>query len=124
MGDPDALARAALANYRGFFSVTGLVDAEPVAVLEAALDTTALREDPLRARLLANLAAELHFVGDSGRRRALSDEALTIARRFGDPSTLAHVLHARCVAIWEPSTARERLGDWCDSGDVPKPVGL
>jgi DNA-binding SARP family transcriptional activator/tetratricopeptide (TPR) repeat protein len=111
VGDPDALARAALAIYRGFFSFTGLVDAEPVAVLEAALDTTALREDPLRARLLANLAAELHFVGDSARRRALSDESLTIARRFGDPSTLAHVLHARCVAIWEPSTARERLAN-------------
>jgi class 3 adenylate cyclase len=111
MGDPDALARAALANYRGFFSFTGSVDAERVAVLEAALDTTGLREDPLRARLLVNLAVELHFVGDSSRRRALSDEALTIARRFGDPLTLAHVLHARCVGIYEPSTARERLAN-------------
>jgi class 3 adenylate cyclase/tetratricopeptide (TPR) repeat protein len=111
VGDPDALARAALANYRGFFSLSGSVDAERVAVLEAALDATGLAEAPLRARLLANLAVELHFVGDSSRRRALSDEALTIARRFGDPLTLAHVLNARCVGICEPSTTRERLAN-------------
>ncbi|HKY76017.1 MAG TPA: hypothetical protein VJS45_07750, partial [Acidimicrobiia bacterium] len=110
VGDPDALARAALANFRGFFSLSGSVDAERVAVLEAALDTTAFREDPLRARLLANLGVELHFVGDNSRRQ-LSDEALTIARRLGDPMTLAHVLHARCVGTWEPSNIQEILAD-------------
>ena len=41
----------------------------------------------------------------------LSDEALTIARRSADPATLAQVLQARCPAIWEPSTARERLSN-------------
>ena len=111
LGDPDALARSALANHRGAFSFTGSVDAERVALLEAALDATGPRKDPLRARLLANLADELHFVGDSSRRRALSDEALTIARRSGDPATLAQVLVARCPAIWEPSTAGERLAN-------------
>ncbi|MGH8972160.1 MAG: hypothetical protein ACRD0C_03035 [Acidimicrobiia bacterium] len=56
-GDADALARAALANYRGFWSATGVVDTERVAVLESAL-TARGRDTLLRARLLSNLAAK------------------------------------------------------------------
>jgi DNA-binding SARP family transcriptional activator len=108
LGDADALARAALGGYRGFFSSSGLVDDERVGVLEAALDAAG-PEHALRARLLATLAAERHWSDDNVRRRALSDEALTIARRSGDPATLAHVLHARFPAIMEPSTTGERL---------------
>jgi class 3 adenylate cyclase/tetratricopeptide (TPR) repeat protein len=110
-GDANALARAALANYRGFWSVTGTVDAERVAVLESALDFGELSESPLRARLLANLAAELHYAGQGRRRRAVSDEALATALRLGDPATLAHVMLGRCAAVWEPSTCGERLAN-------------
>ncbi|HEV3365412.1 MAG TPA: AAA family ATPase [Acidimicrobiia bacterium] len=107
--DPDALARAALANYRGFWSATGSVDAERVAILEAALQSAG--PGATRARLLANLGAELHYAGNEQRRRALSDEALTMARQGDNPSTLAHVILARCSTIWEPATAMERLAN-------------
>jgi DNA-binding SARP family transcriptional activator len=122
LGDPDAVARAALARYRGYYTFVGVVDAEPVALLEAVLNSAALKT-PLRARLLATLAAELTWSDDNVRRRALSDEAMTIARRSGDPATLAQVLVARFVAIFEPSSARERLANTEELLSVAEQLG-
>ena len=107
-GDEDHLVRAALANSRGYFSAAGFVDAERVAVLEAALERTA-PSDPRRGRLLALLAAELLWSGDHERRRALSDEAVALVRRDGDTATLAHVLTFRVTSVWWPDTLTDRL---------------
>jgi class 3 adenylate cyclase len=107
-GDPDALARAALGNYRGLWSWIGRVDRERVGALEQALRAQPLGPSRARAQLLANLAVEVTYAGDE-RRFALSDEALALARDVGDPATLARVLLARALAIWSPDTVRERL---------------
>jgi tetratricopeptide (TPR) repeat protein len=113
--DPDALARAALASQRGsLWSVAGDVDLERVAVLEAALDAIEGGDSSLRARLLANLALELIWADDRQRRARLSDEALAMARRVGDPATLGEVLAKRAYAIAAPSTLRERLANTAD----------
>jgi hypothetical protein len=48
-GSATALARAALANYRGYWSETLTVDAERVAALEAALEITDPGDSPMRA---------------------------------------------------------------------------
>ncbi len=108
LGDTDALARAALANNRGLFSVVGLVDAERVVALEDALTAYPDPDSPVRARLLAGLGRELVY-GDRDRRVRLNDEALAIARRAGDAPTLAEVLLGRFYAIAAPTTAPERL---------------
>jgi class 3 adenylate cyclase/tetratricopeptide (TPR) repeat protein len=111
-GDPDALARAALANTRGTFSsVVGGVDNERVAALEAALDVAEDDDSPMRARLLAALGRELVFTGDRERRLRLANEALAIARRSGDVATLAHVLLDRFYTIAFPDTLEERLAN-------------
>jgi class 3 adenylate cyclase len=109
--DGIALARAALLNNRGFWSATGTVDVERVAALDAALGLGDPIDSPWRARVLANLAVELHYSDERDRRLVLSDEALAMARRLGDRATLAEVILARCSAIWEPSTAQERLNN-------------
>lgn len=106
--DPQRLVDAALANTRGFVSATGEVDVQRVGVLEAALAAVGDGGGSSRARLLATLAAELTFSGDFPRRRALSDEALALARREGDAATLAAVLSARFITIWTPETLAER----------------
>jgi class 3 adenylate cyclase/tetratricopeptide (TPR) repeat protein len=98
-GDAAALARAALANNRGFFSVAGQVDEERLEVLETAVEAVGPGEAGVRARLLANLAGELVFSGDSDRRDRLADEALEIARRHGDLPTLGHVLAHRIPTL-------------------------
>src|SRR5207245_1753608 len=64
-----------------------------------------------RARLLATLAAQGSRVFDLGHRRALSDEALAIARGLGDKRTLLQVLNLRFNAIWVPATLDERLAN-------------
>jgi class 3 adenylate cyclase/tetratricopeptide (TPR) repeat protein len=102
LGDTECLARAALAGYRGLWTMSLFVDRERVAALEAAAKAREGREDLVRAQLLANLAVELMFDPDRDRRWALSDEALAVARRLGDRPTLGRVLLSRCAAIWEP----------------------
>ncbi len=109
LGDGDRLVRAALANTRGFFSAAGLIDDERVEVLEAAV--AAVREDDLssRARLLALLANELVYAGDLERRTALCDDALELARRAADGSTLAYVGQFLYLAAGFPETLDYRL---------------
>jgi tetratricopeptide (TPR) repeat protein len=113
-GDADALARAALANRRGGLSIlgpVGVVDAERVETLEAALSTLPPGDSPNRARLLAALGQELLYAGDRDRRVHLSQEATDMARRLGEPATLAHVLLERFFTISAPSTLYQRLDD-------------
>jgi class 3 adenylate cyclase/tetratricopeptide (TPR) repeat protein len=111
MRDTERLVRAVLANTRGFVSETGIVDAERVAMLEAALDAIGDHDSAERARLLATLSSELTYSGDWERRKALSDESVSIATRLGDPDTLAKVLGARFITIWTPETLAERIDD-------------
>ena len=109
LGDADAMARAALANNRGMFAVIGAVDEDRTAMLEAALEAQGEADTPLRARLMANLAGEMVYAKDRDLRYRLSAEALAMARRLGDPQTLAQTLLARIVAIWGPASVHDRL---------------
>ena len=68
------------------------------------------RKSAARVQVLAKLAGALHYVpGSEERRRALSEEALGIARRSGDPAVLAFALAARQPALWGPDNLEERL---------------
>src|SRR5262245_61788047 len=58
---------------------------------------------------MARLAAELAFTTAEERRNQLSRDALAMARRLGDPATLAHALHSRHVACWGPGDLEDRL---------------
>jgi class 3 adenylate cyclase/tetratricopeptide (TPR) repeat protein len=108
-GDADALTRAALANHRGFFSVTAGVDVERIAALERALDVAGPDDAPVRARLLANLADELGWSDRHERRVRLAAEALTVARRLDDPATLAHVLARRYTTLATIPARRDEM---------------
>ena len=61
MDDPNRMALAALAGYRGFWSSVGQVDREKVAALETALSCMADVDSQERARILATLCNELTF---------------------------------------------------------------
>ena len=80
-------------------------------------------DTPLRARLLARLALELYYAGDPQRRLALSEEAVALARRLGDPLTLATCLDARHYALWRPETVDERLAVASELRRIAEAVG-
>jgi DNA-binding SARP family transcriptional activator/DNA polymerase III delta prime subunit len=87
------------------------VDTALIALLEEALEELPPDEQRLRARLLARLATELYYSGDSGRERAreLTMEAVAIAKEAGDAVTLTEALVARRVALWDPGHLDERF---------------
>ncbi|MDQ6776625.1 MAG: AAA family ATPase [Actinomycetota bacterium] len=111
LGDPELLARAALANNRGFISSIGEVDEARVRCLEQALELYDPAPSTVRARLLGQLAVELTFSGDWDLRRRHSEDAVAMARELGDPGTLAMVLCQRIAALSHVSTAAERIAD-------------
>ena len=110
LGDTALLGRAAL-GYAGRWSQLGCVEEDVAGLLQEALAALGSEDTPLRARLLARLAFELYYAGDPGRRLAISAEAVELARRLGDPMTLAACPDARHYALWRPETVHERLSE-------------
>jgi hypothetical protein len=107
IGAAEPLARAALGLGA---EVTALVVDEPqVRLLEEALAALGGGDGVLRARVLARLAQTLVFTPALDRRAALSEQAVAMARRLGDPATLAAVLYDRHLAVWGPDNPADRL---------------
>jgi DNA-binding CsgD family transcriptional regulator len=110
IGSPEALARAGLGLGSEFTS--GIVDPVQVGLLEEALTALGEADSPQRARVLAGLARALVSTPQVERRLALSEDAVQMARRLGDPATLAAVLFGRHLAVWgseRAEVAGERL---------------
>jgi tetratricopeptide (TPR) repeat protein len=106
---PDMLGRAA-AGYGGRFLWThALADERLVPLLEDALSGLGDEHSLLRVQLLSRLAAALRHAPSRERRERISEEGLQIARRIGDPATLAYALAAAAAALIAPHNARARL---------------
>lgn len=120
LGDPDRIARAAVADSRGFFSGLGGVDEDRVALLEESLGVVSGDHPGPRALLLAVLASERVFDTDLSHRRGLTDEALRLAREQGDPSVLGRVLALRGMTIQHPETLDERLAETAELVDLAR----
>jgi tetratricopeptide (TPR) repeat protein len=107
LGDTEQLVRAALANSQGV-GAWAEVDPDRIAALEAALAAVGDADSAARARLLATLASQAILTTNFDRRVTMSDEAVAIARRLGDPLTLLQVLNLRFSATWVPETLDDR----------------
>jgi class 3 adenylate cyclase/energy-coupling factor transporter ATP-binding protein EcfA2 len=121
----DALVvAAAIANNRGFASVSGAVDPERRAVLEAALEAVGPAESDDRAQVLALLAAELTYeAGDGERRLQLAHEARSLARKRDDPATVLHVMNVTYHASWTLDSFAERLANTAEAVRLAECVG-
>ncbi len=132
LGDPQRLARTALASALGSLS-PGLVEPDLVALLEEALtrldavQSAGPQEqaaaDALRCRVRVQLALALYWSPQRERREALVDEALALARGIftGEAAraspvqreladrTLAFALAQGFVAVWGPDTVTRGL---------------
>ena len=109
LGSGRLLARAALGfGGRHQWARAGH-DTILVPLLQDALEELGTGDDGLRVRLLTRLACA--WRSDPKRRddsAALSQEAIDIARRLGEPATLSYALAGRFWATWWPENPEER----------------
>jgi hypothetical protein len=111
IADAELAARAALANNRGGLSSTyGEVDRERLAAIDRAIELDDPPNHLRRARLLAIKALELEWDPDFGMRRALAEEAISLARATEDTRTLAEVLRNVAETLRAPDTLAWRIG--------------
>jgi hypothetical protein len=122
-GDTHRLVVAALANNRGLFSSLGVVDAEKVEVLEAALSAMPPDDSNERALLLATLCNEVTYGRPLEERRALADRAREMARRLADPATVVRVLNLVAQPLEAPSTLKERVADAIEALALAETLG-
>ena len=108
LADGELATRAALANSRGYASVIGETDEQRLAAIERAIELDDPPHPVHRALLLALQAMELTWDPDFGRRWALADEAVALARESGDPRTLATVLRQAFFAYGSLQTLELR----------------
>jgi tetratricopeptide (TPR) repeat protein len=109
----DLLAEAAL-GIHVFNLSPGVPDDVAIALLEEALERIGPKDNALRARLLARIATAIYYrFGTAERRNAMVTEAVAMARRLGDPATLAYVLINGQLATWGPDSTERDL-DWVD----------
>jgi DNA-binding SARP family transcriptional activator len=121
---PEQLARAALGYGGRFVWSRAWGDAHLVPLLEEALRALPEEDSELRVRLLARLAAgPLRDSLPPEPRRAMAQEAVAIARRLGDPMTLAYALEGRYEAYWGPDRLDERLAIANELIDVAENAG-
>jgi hypothetical protein len=107
LDDAERLARAAL-RYGSVF-VIAQVHRVLIGLLEEALAALPAEDGPLRARLLARLAAALQPADDPEHPVALAREAIAMARRVDDEPTRIEVLVAGTSAMLFFTDPRERL---------------
>jgi tetratricopeptide (TPR) repeat protein len=107
---PERLARAALGYGAGMGGFEfGRVDDGLLTMLREAREALGEEDSRLLARVLGRMASELYFSDRTGERAELGAQAVAMARRLGDPATLASTLSARFITLWGPENADRRL---------------
>ena len=125
LGDAERLAEAVLGYAEDF--VVGISDEKTVAMLEETLAALPEGDSTLRARAMSRLASELYFSQERQRQKQMSQDAVSMARRVGDPAATAYTLGSRFFSAWfqEPDTdwlaiATEMLDLAQDAGDTQR----
>jgi DNA-binding SARP family transcriptional activator len=110
-GSAELLARASLGYGGRFRWDVSRDDDYTLRFLETALAALGHEDSTVRVRVLARLAGgplrDASFPSD--RKKALSREALSIARRIGDPATLAYALSCFNAAHHSPEQTPEQV---------------
>ncbi len=110
-GAAEALARAALGYGGRFFWARAGHDPHLIPMLQDALVILGGTNDGLRARLLTRLACAWRSDRErQEQRRAMSQQAIDLARTLGDPATLSYTLAGFFWAAWLAGQRRRAPG--------------
>lgn len=124
IADPELLARAALGyggRIPGFHS--GVVDDRLISILGEAAAGLGNADSPLRAMLLARLSRALFYAGCEEHRRALSEEALEMARRVDDVPAQISALNSRYWALVGPADLSARVAIATETAALANSIG-
>jgi tetratricopeptide (TPR) repeat protein len=121
LASPSILARAALGYGGRLVWATPRGDPNLIPLLREALNVA--DDDALRCRVLARLSGALREELDMSERDELSQQAVEIARKLGDPLCLAYALSARYPAVWGPDNLEERFAVGTELLAVGRQVG-
>jgi tetratricopeptide (TPR) repeat protein len=121
-GWSEALGAAALGYGGRFVWAPSLGDPVTARLLEAALAALGEEDGALRARLLARLAAVLRDRPEREPRYSIAAQAVAVARRIGDPATLAYVLDGALAATWGPDDPEARISAATEIVDLAERV--
>jgi DNA-binding SARP family transcriptional activator len=106
--DPRLLARVTL-GIAGIGVTILDLDETLAARVKEALEALPEADRGLRAELLARLAIARAYSPDRGESARIAEQAVRIARRHGDPTTLARGLCAQHVSLGAPEHLEQRL---------------
>jgi len=104
----ESLAKAALRLAHSTW-LAGTTTPAVIRWLEEALQRFGREDNPVTSRILAALSRSLGLMGDQHRAMAYAEQAVAMARRFGDPELVADSLHGMFFALWGPQHAAQRL---------------
>jgi class 3 adenylate cyclase/tetratricopeptide (TPR) repeat protein len=122
LGRSDLLAQCAL-YASAWFGTFFTVDRAMTALVAEALNAADEGDSAVRASLMARLAAEHHWSGDRERGRALSEEAIAMARRVGDSRALVSALWVRSQTQWGPQDVAGRLAAATEIATLAESIG-
>ena len=80
-----------------------------VRLLEDGLQRLGSEDNPLTTRVHGSLALALGVMGQQQQAMVYAEKAVAMARRYDDPSLLAHSLQAMFYALSRPEQAKQRL---------------
>ena len=92
-------------------------------LLSEALTALPAGQDQLKAHLLSALSRARYWEADPAPRAQLSAQAVEIARRLGDPATLATCLDAYNSSTWAPGDAATRQATARETTDLAASAG-
>ncbi len=122
LGSPELLAEAAL-RFGSEHTPSFELDARRVQLLEGALEAQGGRENELVVRLMRRLVIEHMFV-DAASAERVADRAIEIARRLGEPRSLAYALSARHLSLGAAERVEERVVLSSELVEVSRRAGL
>jgi len=116
------LARTAL-HLSAWFGTFFTHDHSLLALVEEALKAVDDGDSAVRASLMAILAGERYWGSDRDAAYALSDDAVAMAQRLGDPRALVSALWVRCQIRWGPEDVEVRLARATEIAELAGAIG-
>jgi tetratricopeptide (TPR) repeat protein len=117
---PERFAEAVLGLWRSRMMLA-VADQEAIGLLEEGLELLPEEDGALRASLLGQLSEFLTNAGIQENRSAVSEQAVAMAQRVGDPKALVYALRSRALLMERP--VADRIAAAAELAELERELG-